>query len=88
MLLCLSVGSLPLKQVEPLTPPEGAIPGELIKFEGHASTPVEPGNKATKAFSKIADDFFVDDNFVATYKGIPFLTPQGLIKSSLKGKIS
>jgi len=48
----------------------------------------EPGNRASKAYGKIADDFFVNDDLVATFKGVPFMTPAGPIKSNLKGKIS
>lgn len=59
-----------------------------MTFEGHVAAPAEAGNRASKAFSKVADDFFVDDNLIATYKGIPFMTSQGLIKTNLKGRIS
>ncbi|RYH23438.1 hypothetical protein EON65_17795 [archaeon] len=72
----------------PLYPPESAAVGELITFEGHPAAPAEPGNRASKAYTKIADDFFVDDNGVATYKGIAFMTTSGAIHSPLKGKIS
>lgn len=86
MLLCAS--NPDHTAVEPLTPASETTIGELITFEGHPSAPAEPGNKASKAFSKIADDFFVDDNMTATFKGIPFMTSQGIIRSNLKGKIS
>jgi hypothetical protein len=56
--------------------------------EGHIPEIAEPGNRASKAYSKIADEFFVNDNGVATFKGTPFMTPQGAVTSSLKGKIS
>lgn len=62
--------------------------GELVTFAGHPAAPAEAGNRASKAYSKIADEFFVDDNGVATYKGVPFMTTGGAIYSSLKGKIS
>lgn len=71
-----------------MSPPEGVAIGELITFDGVPSAPAEAGNRASKAFSKVADDFFVDDNMIATYKGSPFKTSQGVIKSNLKGKIS
>jgi aminoacyl tRNA synthase complex-interacting multifunctional protein 1 len=86
MLLCSS--NADHTQVIPLSPPDGAPTGELITFEGHASAPVEPGNRATKAFEKVADDLFVDDNGKATYKGVPFMTTAGPVTSTLKGKIS
>ena len=72
----------------PLFPPSGAPIGELISFKGHVIVPVEPGNKATKSFSKIADDFYVDDDGLATFRGISFMTTAGAVTSSLKGKIS
>jgi methionine--tRNA ligase beta chain len=86
MLLCAS--NEDHTQVVPLSPPDNVPIGELITFEGHSSAPAEAGNRASKAFSKVADDFFVDENLVATYKGIPFNTSQGIIKTTLKGKIS
>ena len=72
----------------PLYPPESAAVGELITFEGHPASPAEAGNRASKSYSKIADDFFVDSNGLATYKGIAFITTGGAIQSSMKGKIS
>ena len=33
-------------KVSPLKPPAGVPLGELVVFEGHASAPVEPGNRA------------------------------------------
>ena len=88
MVLCASTGEEAARKVEPISPPAGAAPGELITFMGHKSQPEAPGNRATKAYSKIADDFYVDDNGQATYKGIPFMTPQGSCTASFKGKIS
>ena len=48
----------------------------------------EAGNKATKAYSKIYNDFYVSEQGIATYKGIPFMTSTGPILSTLKGPIS
>lgn len=75
-------------QVEPLIPPEGSPAGQLITFKGHKPDPAEAGNRASKAYSKVADEFFVNENGEATFKGIPFMTPLGAVKSNLKGKIS
>lgn len=71
-------------------PPEEAAIGELIAFEeGLKPDPCEAGNRATKIFNKLANDFFVDDNGQATFKGVPFKTQAGIVKSTmLKGKIS
>ena len=74
--------------MEPLSPPEGCPPGQLITFKGHKSDPAEAGNRASKAYGKVADEFFVNDDGVATFQGIPFMTPLGAVKSNLKGKIS
>ena len=77
-----------LLQVEPLNPPEGSPAGQLITFKGHKPDPAEAGNRASKAYSKVADEFFVNENGEATFKGIPFMTPLGAVTSNLKGKIS
>jgi hypothetical protein len=50
--------------------------------------PCEAGNRATKAFSKICEDFRVSEEGVATYKGVPFMTSAGPILSDLRGPIS
>lgn len=87
MLLCSS--SADHTQVEPLSPPVDAELGDLITFEGHKPEPAEAGNRASKAYSKISEDFFVNDDGIATYQGIPFMiNGKGLVTSSLKGKIS
>eukprot|EP00607_Mallomonas_marina_P000660 CAMPEP_0182429208 /NCGR_PEP_ID=MMETSP1167-20130531/25594_1 /TAXON_ID=2988 /ORGANISM="Mallomonas Sp, Strain CCMP3275" /LENGTH=197 /DNA_ID=CAMNT_0024612593 /DNA_START=173 /DNA_END=766 /DNA_ORIENTATION=+ len=86
MLLCAS--DKEDKKVEPLSPPSGLSLGELITFEGHAAAPIDAGNRASKAFSKVANDFFVNDDGTATYQGVPFMTSNGPCTSTLKGKIS
>jgi methionine--tRNA ligase beta chain len=86
MLLCASDADK--SKVSPLSPPEECPVGELVQFEGHRIAPAEAGNKATKAFSKIAEEFFVNENSLATFKNIPFMTSIGPISSELKGKIS
>lgn len=75
-------------QVEPLLPPADTPLGELVSFEGHVIKPEEPGNRATKAYSKISTEFVVNENGIATYKGIPFMTTQGAVTSTLQGPIS
>lgn len=86
MLLCSS--NADHTQVEPLSPPQGVSIGQLITFDGHKPEPEPPGNRASKAFTKVADDLFVNEGGIATYKGVSFMTPQGPVTSSLKGKIS
>lgn len=87
MLLCAS--NTDKSQVEPLMPPPGSSVGSLMTFAGHKSEPAEPGNRASKAYDKVADGFYVDDKGQATYMGIPMMAPLGSCTSShLKGKIS
>ena len=87
MLLCASNSDK--SQVEPLKPPSGTPVGTLMTFAGHKPEPVEAGNRATKAFDKVADDLYVDDKGQATYKGTPMMTSLGpCISSHLNGKIS
>lgn len=76
------------KQVVPISPPAGAVAGELVTFAGFENAPLEAGNKASKIFSKICDDFYVDDQMRATFQGTPFMTSAGEITSTLKGSIS
>ena len=75
MLLCASNEAH--DQVEPLAPPAGSSVGDLITFDGHKVAPIDAGNRASKAYSKVADGFFVDKEGRATHEGIPFMTPQG-----------
>ena len=86
MLLCVS--NEDHTKVDPLCPPENCPVGELITFDGYKINPAEPGNKATKAYTKIAEEFFVNENSLASYKNIPFMTSAGPIIASMKGKIS
>ena len=86
MLLCSSNSDH--TEVVPLAPPADAAPGQLITFKGHKPEPVEAGNRATKAYDKIKDELFVNDEGIATFAGVPFSTPFGAVTSSLKGKIS
>jgi tRNA-binding EMAP/Myf-like protein len=86
MLLCAS--NEDHSQVEPIAPPEGCEIGQLMTFEGHLSAPIDPGNRASKAFDKVADDLYVNVRGEATYKGIPMMSPKGPCTSTLVGKIS
>ncbi len=76
-------------KVEPLIVPDDTPNGELITFQGHASAPIEPSNKSSKIYSKICDNFKVNENGEATYDGAVFETSAGPIRSSyIKGNIS
>jgi aminoacyl tRNA synthase complex-interacting multifunctional protein 1 len=74
--------------VDPINPPAECAIGELIRFPGHASCPIEAGNKATKQYAKIADFLHADDTGVAKFKDVPFMTLHGHVRASFKGKIS
>jgi tRNA-binding EMAP/Myf-like protein len=58
-------------KVVSLTAPFECDFGELTTFEGHKVGFIDPGNRASKAFSKVVNDSFVDDQGRATYKGVP-----------------
>lgn len=71
-----------------VNPPEGAVPGEVVTFEGHTSEPMAAGNRAVKAFKKVGDDFITDDDGVAMYIGeptAPFMTTAGPCTATIKG---
>ena len=86
MLLCSSNSDH--TEVVPLAPPADAAPGQIITFKGHKPEPAEAGNRANKAFDKVKDELFVNDEGIATFAGVPFSTPFGTVTSSMKGKIS
>jgi len=87
MLLCAS--SADHSHVDPLAPPGGSSVGDQITFEGHKVAPMEAGNRASKAFSKVVADLFVDAEGRAMYKRVPFMTPHGAVTGSIaKGSIS
>ena len=75
-------------KVWPLLAPEGSTPGDIVRVEGHQYKPDPAGNRAGKAFTKVADDLHVNDDLEATYKGGKFTTTKGIIKSTMKGSIS
>ncbi len=62
MLLCSS--NEDHSKVEPLCPPAGVPLGELVTFEGHLPSPVDPGNRAGKAWKKASKTLAVDDTKV------------------------
>mmetsp|Transcript_17380 Transcript_17380/g.70502 ORF Transcript_17380/g.70502 Transcript_17380/m.70502 type:complete len:292 (-) Transcript_17380:267-1142(-) len=75
MLLCASNDDH--SEVDPLSPPEECGNGELITFDGHKSAPIDPGNRATKAFDRVADDLSTNEDGIAQYQDIAFKTVFG-----------
>lgn len=69
--------------VEPLLPPEGSVVGERVSFSGHEGKPEDVLNPKKKQLDKITPHLFTDENGVATYKGIPFMTSGGPCTSSI-----
>jgi len=69
-------------KVELLVPPEGSKPGDKVYFEGYEGEPDAQLNPKKKVFESLQVDFTTTDDLVATWKGIPFRTDKGVIKSS------
>ncbi|XP_058110654.1 tRNA-aminoacylation cofactor arc1 [Magnolia sinica] len=69
--------------VEPLLPPKGAKLGERISFSGHDGKPEDVLNPKKKQLEKITPHLYTNENGVATYKGIPFMTSDGPCTSSI-----
>ncbi|CAK8567767.1 unnamed protein product [Lathyrus sativus] len=69
--------------VEPLLPPEGAKIGERVSFAGIDGKPEDVLNPKKKQLEKITPHLFTDDNGVATFKGIPFMTSGGPCTASI-----
>ncbi|KAK4537772.1 hypothetical protein CDCA_CDCA14G3797 [Cyanidium caldarium] len=71
MLLCAS--NAEHTRVEPLQPPPHAQPGDLVTFRGHrANAYVEPGNRASKAFDRVAAGLTTDAEGVARFEDAAF----------------
>lgn len=75
MLLCASNGDH--TAVDPLAAPDGAAVGELVTFAGHRAAPAEPGNRATKAFDRVAPELKTDADGIAMFQDTPFQTTAG-----------
>lgn len=88
MLLCAS--NEDHSQVDPLAPPENVRVGELVRFEGHKSAPIDAGNRASKAFERVAAELKTGEDGVARYRDVVFTTSEGPCFSpkSLVGSVS
>lgn len=75
MLLCASNEDHTV--VDPLSAPQDTPIGELVTFEGHRSAPIDPSNRATKAFDRVADALSTNEDGVAMFEDIPFSTSSG-----------
>eukprot|EP00638_Chattonella_subsalsa_P000818 CAMPEP_0117755164 /NCGR_PEP_ID=MMETSP0947-20121206/13283_1 /TAXON_ID=44440 /ORGANISM="Chattonella subsalsa, Strain CCMP2191" /LENGTH=309 /DNA_ID=CAMNT_0005574435 /DNA_START=63 /DNA_END=992 /DNA_ORIENTATION=+ len=86
MLLCAS--NEEHTEVDPLTPPEGSIVGEIITFEGHQVDYFKPGLRANRAYEEISSGLYTTEDGTATYNGIPFATSAGPCTSKIVGSIA
>ncbi len=82
MLLCAS--NEEHTDVDPLLPPPDAPLGELVTFDGHRPAPIDPGNRATKAFDRVADKLSCGPDGVAKFEDVPFMTESGPCTSPKK----
>ncbi|XP_042416756.1 aminoacyl tRNA synthase complex-interacting multifunctional protein 1-like [Zingiber officinale] len=69
--------------VEPLIPPEGALLGERVSFSGYDGKPEDVLNPKKKQLEKITPHLYTNEEGVATFKGIAFMTSAGPCKSSI-----
>ncbi|CAI2371416.1 unnamed protein product [Moneuplotes crassus] len=58
---------------ELLTPPEGAVPGEFVTFEGYGRNPPDRLNKKKKIFETVQPHFKLDGEGIAHYKDAKWL---------------
>lgn len=81
MLLCASDASH--EKVELLVCPEGAVPGERIKFGDFDAEQLDPHTenqmKKKKTWEKVAPDLRTTDACGAAYKDLPMVTSAGAV---------
>lgn len=88
MLLCASNNDH--SQVDPLAAPNDAHIGELVTFYGHKTAPVDPSNRATKAFDRVVESLRTDEDGIAKFEDVEFSTSKGpcISPRKLVGSIS
>lgn len=83
-------------EVAPLIAPAKSKPGDIVAVEGtRSSKPVEPGNKASKAFARVVQGLFVNEAMEATHEGRRLVvlsatnssTTDVAVKARIRGKI-
>ncbi|CAK9193472.1 unnamed protein product [Sphagnum troendelagicum] len=65
-------------EVELVTPPEGAVIGERVKFPGFDGQPDDILNPKKKVWETVQPDLHTNANLVAEYKDAPFTTSAGV----------
>ncbi|XP_073848310.1 aaRS-interacting multifunctional protein 1 [Musca autumnalis] len=71
MVMCASTP----EKVEVLSPPSGAVPGDLVHCEGYQRQPDAQMNPKKKIFETCAPDLKTNDDLVACYKGAALHVP-------------
>ncbi|XP_054741294.1 aminoacyl tRNA synthase complex-interacting multifunctional protein 1 [Anastrepha obliqua] len=71
MVMCASTAD----KVEVLSPPAGAVPGDLVHCEGYPRQPDAQLNPKKKVFETCAPDLRTNDQLVACYKGAALHVP-------------
>jgi len=71
MVMCASTPD----KVEVLSPPAGAVPGDLVHCEGYNRQPDAVMNPKKKVFETVAPDLLTNDQLVACYKGAALNVP-------------
>lgn len=71
MVMCASTP----EKVEILTPPAGAVPGDLVEVSGYPRTPDAQLNPKKKIFETCAPDLTTNSNGAACFKGVPWQVP-------------
>ncbi|XP_043641360.1 aminoacyl tRNA synthase complex-interacting multifunctional protein 1 [Drosophila teissieri] len=71
MVMCASTP----EKVEVLSPPPGAVPGDLVHCEGYPRQPDAQLNPKKKIFESCAPDLMTNDDLVACYKGAALHVP-------------
>lgn len=71
MVMCASTP----EKVEVLSPPAGAVPGDLVHCEGYQRQPDAQLNPKKKIFETCAPDLMTNGEFIACYKGAALHVP-------------
>lgn len=71
MVMCASTP----EKVEVLSPPAGAVPGDLVHCEGYTRAPDAVLNPKKKIFETVAPDLRTNEQLVAVYKGAALNVP-------------
>ncbi|KAL7138814.1 hypothetical protein ABFS83_09G007600 [Erythranthe nasuta] len=69
-------------KVELVEPPQGAVVGERVTFQGFEGLPDDVLNPKKKVWETLQVDLLTDKELVACYKDLPFTTSTGVCKVS------